>query len=131
MSTFLRHIAVMTTLALVTPVFAAEKSKTPADTSTPAANETKATRPVPKFQARPTYPLDMRKKNISGEVVVDFIVTEKGDVINARALRSSHAEFETPAVEAVMKWKFKPATKNGKPVATHMQTPVVFTLNQK
>ena len=34
------------------------------------------------------------------------------------------------AVQAVSKWKFRPGRKNGHAVFTHMQVPIVFTLNE-
>jgi len=87
--------------------------------------------PVARFQARPQYPFEMRRAGISGEVVVDFIVDTAGDVQNAYALRSSQREFEAAAVQAVSKWKFKPGRKGGRDVPTHMQVPIVFTLNEE
>ena len=87
--------------------------------------------PVPKFQARPQYPFEMRRAGIAGEVVVDFIVDTAGDVQNAYALRSTQREFEAAAVQAVSKWKFKPGRKGGRDVPTHMQVPIVFTLNEE
>jgi len=87
--------------------------------------------PVAKFQARPQYPFEMRRAGIAGEVVVDFIVDTNGDVQNAYALRSSQREFEAAAVQAVSKWKFKPGRKGGRDVPTHMQVPIVFTLNEE
>ena len=87
--------------------------------------------PVPRFQAKPTYPFEMRRAGIAGEVVVDFIVDTAGDVQNAYALRSSQREFEAAAVQAVSKWKFKPGRKSGRDVPTHMQVPIVFTLNEE
>ena len=86
--------------------------------------------PVPKFQARPQYPFEMRRAGIAGEVVVDFIVDANGDVQNAYAVKMSQREFESAAVQAVMKWKFKPGRKGGRNVNTHMQVPIVFTLNE-
>ncbi len=87
--------------------------------------------PVAKFQARPQYPFEMRRAGIAGEVVVDFIVDTNGDVQNAYAIRSSQREFEAAAVQAVSKWKFKPGRKGGRDVPTHMQVPIVFTLNEE
>jgi TonB family protein len=87
-------------------------------------------KPVPRFQARPRYPFEMRRAGIRGEVVVDFVVNNEGDVVNAFALRSTQVEFEAPAVEAVSKWKFRPGQKGGQAVHTHMQVPIVFSLSQ-
>ncbi len=84
--------------------------------------------PVVQFQARPQYPFEMRRAGITGEVVVDFIVDTDGRVQLARAIRSSRVEFEASAVQAVSKWKYLPGQKNGKSVPTHLQTPIIFTI---
>jgi protein TonB len=86
--------------------------------------------PVAKFQALPQYPFEMRRAGVTGEVVVDFIVTSDGDVRNAYAARSTQREFEAPAVAAVSKWKFRPGKRGGRAVNTHMQVPVEFTLTE-
>jgi periplasmic protein TonB len=86
--------------------------------------------PQPRLQVRPQYPFEMRRAGIAGEVVVDFIVDTNGDVQNAYAVRSSQREFEAAAVQAVSKWKFRPGRKGGRNVNTHMQVPIVFTLNE-
>ncbi|MBI5691959.1 MAG: energy transducer TonB [Verrucomicrobia bacterium] len=87
--------------------------------------------PVPRFQARPRYPEAARKAKRSGEVLVDFIVDTKGEVRGARAVRSTSKEFEAAAIEAVSKWRFRPGRKGGRDVATHMQVPIVFSLEEK
>lgn len=87
--------------------------------------------PVAKFQARPQYPFEMRRSGVAGEVVVDFIVDTNGDVRNAYSARSTQREFESAAVQAVNKWKFRPGKKGGRAVNTHMQVPIVFTLNEE
>ena len=86
--------------------------------------------PVAKFQARPQYPFEMRRSGVAGEVVVDFIVDTNGDVRNAYSARSTQREFEAAAVQAVSKWKFRPGKRGGRAVNTHMQVPIVFTLNE-
>jgi protein TonB len=101
-------------------------------TSTPIYNPDMLDQtPVPRLQARPEYPFEMRRTGTPGEVVVDFIVDAEGTVQNAFALRSSQREFEAAAVAAVTKWKFRPGRKAGRAVATHMQVPIVFTLNSE
>jgi len=87
------------------------------------------TTPRPRFQARPDYPLEMKMAKISGEVVVDFVVDTNGAVQDAKAIRSSRSEFEAYAVAAVQKWKFAPGKKGGRDVATHLQVPIVFTVD--
>jgi protein TonB len=87
--------------------------------------------PVPTFQARPQYPFEMRRAGISGQVIVDFIVDANGTVRDAFAAQSTQREFESAAVQAVSKWRFKPGRKGGRVVNTHMQVPIVFTLDNQ
>ena len=86
--------------------------------------------PVPRLQGRPTYPSEMHRAGIRGEVVVDFIVDANGDVQNAFAVKMSRREFESAAVECVSQWKFNPGRKDGRNVNTHMQVPIVFNLDE-
>lgn len=88
-------------------------------------------RPVARVQQQPQYPFEMRRAGVTGEVTVDFIVDANGDVQNAYAAKSTQREFEQNAVAAVSKWKFKPGRKGGRAVNTHMQVPIVFTLNDE
>lgn len=72
--------------------------------------------PVARVRPAPTYPYDMRRAGINGTVVVEFIINTDGDVIQTQVVRSSHREFEMPALQAVQKWKFKPGRKGGRVV---------------
>lgn len=73
-------------------------------------------RPTAISQQQPSYPYDMRRAGINGTVVVEFIISTAGDVIQTQVVRSSHREFEMPALQAVQKWKFKPGRKGGRVV---------------
>jgi protein TonB len=86
--------------------------------------------PVARVQVKPQYPFEMRRSGVGGEVIVDFIVDTNGEVRNAYAARSTQHEFESAAVQAVSRWKFRPGKKGGRAVNTHMQVPIVFTLNE-
>lgn len=81
------------------------------------------------IRASPNYPFEMKRQGITGEVVLQFLVDPKGDVRDVTVIRSSHREFEAPAIQAVLKWKFRPGRKGGKAVTTRMQIPMSFTLN--
>lgn len=85
---------------------------------------------IPQVRATvpPQYPFEMRRAGITGEVIVEFIVDTDGNVRNAFAVRSSQREFETAAVQAVSKWKFRPGKKGGRVVNTRMQQPISFSL---
>lgn len=86
--------------------------------------------PTAKFQANPVYPFEMRRAGITGEVVVGFIVDDQGKVRDAYAVRSTQREFEAAAIQAVMKWTFRPGKKGGRSVNTRMQVPIVFSITE-
>ncbi len=85
-------------------------------------------KPVARVQNPPQYPYEMSRAGISGEVAVEFIINSNGDVVETRVIRSSHREFEVPAMQAVQKWKFKPGRKGGKNVATKASQLIEFNL---
>jgi TonB family protein len=85
--------------------------------------------PVVVSQVSPEYPYSLRLSGNRGEVVVDFVIDRLGNVVLANVSKSSHPDFEAPAVEAVLKWTFKPGIKNGHPVFVHMAVPIFFQLN--
>ena len=70
----------------------------------------------------------MRRAGIEGQVLVGFIVDSKGTVREAYPIRSTHREFESAAVQAVSKWRFRPGKKGGRSVNTRMQVPIVFSI---
>lgn len=85
-------------------------------------------RPVARVQPGPQYPYEMSRAGISGEVVVEFIINASGDVVDTRIVRSSHREFEVPAMQAVQKWKFRAGRKGGKAVNVRASQLIEFNL---
>jgi periplasmic protein TonB len=82
--------------------------------------------PVPVRTVPPEYPDALRREGLSGIVVVKCAVDAQGNVSDAQVEKSSNAGFEKPAVEAVRKWKFKPAKKDGAAVGITVTIPVKF-----
>ena len=72
--------------------------------------------PQARVRQAPNYPYDMRRAGINGSVTVEFIISTEGDVIDTRVVKSTHREFEMPALQAVQKWKFKPGRRRGQVV---------------
>jgi len=83
--------------------------------------------PVPVRTVAPDYPAEMRASNTSGLVVLACDIDDKGAVTGAKVTKTTNEAFNQAAVEAVGKWKFRPAQKDGKPVAIHISLPVKFT----
>ena len=65
----------------------------------------------------PIYPMLAKPERIAGEVTLRFIVTKTGEVKAPSVLKSSpQGVFDKSALEAIRKWRFKPATKAGEAV---------------
>jgi TonB family protein len=75
---------------------------------------------------QPVYPETARNNNISGSVVVEVTINEKGKVIKGEAV-SGPLHLIQAAIDAAKRWKFEPATANGKP----LQTTTRITFNFK
>ncbi len=83
--------------------------------------------PKPTFQARPNYPAALRAERVAGEALVEFVVDAAGEVRDVTAVRTTHAEFATAALEAVARWKFEAGMKDARAVNVRMQLPMKFT----
>ncbi len=86
------------------------------------------TRPVPVKTPPPEYPSRMAKDGISGMVAIRVDIDENGAVTACSVSKSSNAEFDQPALNAVKNWKFKPAQKGGSPVKVSLVIPIKFNL---
>lgn len=86
-------------------------------------------KPEPRVRPLPVYPFEMRRSGLKGEVIVRFIVDTQGNTRDAEIVRSSHPGFEQAALDAVLKWKFKPGKKAGAPQNTRVSQLLTFTLN--
>ncbi len=86
-------------------------------------------RPEARVRPYPVYPFEMRRSGLKGEVTVGFIVDTQGDVRDPYIIKSSNSAFEDAAIQAVLKWKFKPGRKGGVAVNTRVAQPLSFSLD--
>jgi TonB family protein len=86
------------------------------------------TNPVIVFQPEPEYSTDARKAQVQGTVILEVIVDVSGKTRDIKLLRSLGLGLDEEAIKAVSKWRFKPATKNGKPVPVIINAYVGFHL---
>lgn len=84
--------------------------------------------PVPIYSPDPDYSEEARKAKYQGTVVLTVIVGPDGRVHHATVSRSLGMGLDEKAIEKVMVWKFKPATKDAKPVAVEVSVEVQFNL---
>ncbi len=80
------------------------------------------------YSADPEYPPLARETHIWGTVVVDAVIDEHGNVVQARVV-SGHPLLMDAALKAVLLWKYEPTTLNGQPVSVELQVQVHFKLN--
>jgi TonB family protein len=82
---------------------------------------------TPTHRAAPMYPFTAVKEKISGQVTVEFTITQDGHVINAKAIHSTPAEiFDKAAVKAIEQWTFEPIEK-----ATQARQVIEFELGDE
>lgn len=75
------------------------------------------------------YPAIDLEQEIQGTVVVQFTIDEEGKVSNATIKRGLSAACDQEAIRVVLSLPpFKPATINGKPVATRFTLPIIFQI---
>jgi len=79
---------------------------------------------------QPRYPHRARQREITGKVVLKFLVDKDGEVERVSVVSADpEGVFEDNAVSAVKKWRFEPGRVEGEPVPTWVRLPVSFTLS--
>lgn len=86
------------------------------------------TAPVVTFKVEPEYSEEARKAKFQGVVLLYIEVNERGLPQNPRIIRALGMGLDEKAIEAVMKWRFQPGRKDGKPVTVAAQVEVNFRL---
>ena len=87
--------------------------------------------PRPVDLPAPAYPFDLRKEQIEGQVTLQFTVTADGRVADPVVVQSSNWVFRDLALNAVKKWKYTPALKDGRPVSATVSQSFVFVVPEK
>jgi protein TonB len=85
---------------------------------------------IPLVRIQPSYPRQALRDGISGQVVFEVIINPDGTVKSARPIKSQpRGVFEAAAMNAILKWKFKPKIEDGKAVETKGIQPIDFKLD--
>ena len=77
---------------------------------------------------QPEYSEYARRKKISGSVLLGMIVEPDGTVRDVKVKKSLETSLDKQAVAAVQTWTFEPGTKEGQPVAVHVDAEVTFRI---
>lgn len=82
--------------------------------------------PAPVRTFAPDYPASLRAAKVNGVVSIVIVVDESGEVLAAEVAKTTHENFNEPALDAIRRWKFKPAKLDGRPVKVKVTIPVRF-----
>lgn len=83
--------------------------------------------PVPLVKPQPVYPSLARKAGIEGMVIVQVAIDVKGNVFQAKILKSVPG-LDEAALAAARKYVFKPAMQRDRPVPVKIGIPITFSL---
>ncbi len=78
--------------------------------------------PVKRHAPPPRYPEIARAARIEGIVYLEAVIDATGQVTRIEVIQGLRLGLDEAAVDAVSRWRFDPATYNGKPV------PVIYNL---
>lgn len=96
-----------------------------AQASTPAPGD--RAQPQPLATPAPRYPQEALRMGAGGTVRITVTVAADGSVERQELADSSGNRYlDRAALEAVRRWRFQPATRNGQPVAAEVSVPIVF-----
>jgi len=85
--------------------------------------------PVAVSQAQAHYTMSARERRVEGNVRMVAVVREDGTVNDVRVTVPVDDDLDAQAVDAVERWKFRPGTKDGEPVAVQVALVIRFTLH--
>jgi TonB family protein len=81
-------------------------------------------------RTQPQYSADAMRAKLQGVAVLTGIVGVDGRLHDIRIARSLDAAFglDQEAIACVRQWRFRPGTRQGKPVAVYVTIEVAFNL---
>lgn len=88
------------------------------------------TPPVLKSRVNPRYPPNALAMGIEGNVIVNALISETGDVVEVVVVQGLTGGFNDATTIAVRQWKYEPAVKDGVRVKVWKQITVTFKLKK-
>jgi len=84
---------------------------------------------IPLVRISPQYPRNAARDRIEGMVVFEVTINPDGTVKSARPIKAQpRGVFESAAMQAILKWKFKPKVVDGKGVEATGIQPIEFKM---
>ncbi len=120
------------------PVVNTPPAQQPAQQQAKAAESTPAPMPFVAIESQPelirrepaVYPEIAKKMGLQGRVTVEVTIDAQGKPIQARVVKSASDVFNEAAIEAVMKYSFKPAMMSTGPVTSKIMIPIDFRMTR-
>jgi TonB family protein len=84
--------------------------------------------PVPHRKVDPKYIASAVAERVEGQVRLACVITKQGTVGGVELLRGIDGRLNQSAEEALAKWEFYPATRNGQPVDVDVVVEIPFRL---
>jgi periplasmic protein TonB len=85
--------------------------------------------PRPIIQTKPEYPALARQAHIRGQVEIDAVLDDHGNVVEMKIVSGPPVLYQA-ALDALKKWKYEPTYLNDQPVAVQMLVTISFQLGQ-
>jgi TonB family protein len=76
----------------------------------------------------PFYPAELKQLGIEGEVVLVFVISSQGYVIDPIVESATDDRFSQEALRTIRAWQFIPARKDGEKPTTRVRQPLAFVL---
>ena len=81
-------------------------------------------------KVQPEYPPLARQVHIQGQVQIDAVLDEQGNVIEMKVVSGPPLLYQA-ALDALKKWKYEPTYLNDQPIAVQMIVTITFQLGQQ
>ena len=75
------------------------------------------------------FPSRLRKKKVSGRIVLLIKLAADGDVLDVQLDSSTLPDFNDFVVKEVASWRFTPPTQQGRPVKAKARLPIPISIN--
>ncbi len=86
---------------------------------------------TPIVRVAPNYPRRAEQRGLEGYVTLEFTVTRQGTVRDPRVIESSSTIFDDAAIDAVMRFRYRPRVIDGEPVdVPGVQFRITFQLDR-
>ena len=84
--------------------------------------------PIAIQNAPASYTPEARNARVTGTIQLEAVVKADGSVTKVEVLKGLGYGLDEAAAKALSEWKFKPGTKDGKPVNVKIQITMNFSL---